>query len=93
MFYASGWCLRSSKTDGVQGETSPVSRDLKDGEVAEWILLDGVRSSSSSPYISHFNSVDVPDPCNMYQYILTQSIPRPNRSRCTPLRLTQTTLN
>lgn len=30
-------------TDGLQGETSLVSRERQEGEVAEWILLDGVQ--------------------------------------------------
>ncbi|TFK57281.1 sure-like protein [Heliocybe sulcata] len=31
-----------------QGETSPVSRQLKDGEVAEWILLDGTPATCAN---------------------------------------------
>lgn len=31
-----------------QGEISSVSRPLKDGEVGEWILLDGVGDNSSA---------------------------------------------
>lgn len=33
-----------SLLDGVEGETSDTPRQLKEQEIAEWILLDGVRS-------------------------------------------------
>ena len=33
--------------DGVEGETSDTPRPLKTREIAEWILLDGVRVLSS----------------------------------------------
>ncbi|KAL4080853.1 sure-like protein [Scleroderma citrinum] len=37
-----------TEPDGVQGETSPIPRDLKDGEVAEWILLDGTPATCTN---------------------------------------------
>jgi hypothetical protein len=43
--------LLLSATDGL-GESSEVSRPLKEGEVAEWILLDGVRSSLTIDHIA-----------------------------------------
>ncbi|KAJ6604674.1 survival protein sure-like phosphatase/nucleotidase [Mycena vulgaris] len=33
---------------GLTGETSPTSRPLKDGEVAEWILLDGTPATCAN---------------------------------------------
>ncbi|KAJ7103509.1 survival protein sure-like phosphatase/nucleotidase [Mycena belliarum] len=37
-----------TKPDGLSGETSPISRPLKDGEVAEWILLDGTPATCAN---------------------------------------------
>ncbi|KAJ7492595.1 survival protein sure-like phosphatase/nucleotidase [Mycena latifolia] len=37
-----------TKPDGLTGETSPTSRPLKDGEVAEWILLDGTPATCAN---------------------------------------------
>jgi hypothetical protein len=37
-----------SRTDGM-GELSENARLLQDGEVAEWILLDGVRLARHNP--------------------------------------------
>ncbi|KAJ7706154.1 survival protein sure-like phosphatase/nucleotidase [Mycena rosella] len=34
--------------DGLTGEISPTSRPLKDGEVAEWILLDGTPATCAN---------------------------------------------
>ncbi|KAJ6519843.1 survival protein sure-like phosphatase/nucleotidase [Mycena sanguinolenta] len=34
--------------DGLTGETSPTSRPLKDGEVGEWILLDGTPATCAN---------------------------------------------
>ena len=35
-------CGGGRTIDGLEGETSDISRPLKSGEDAEWILLDGV---------------------------------------------------
>jgi tubulin---tyrosine ligase len=39
-------CVNSSAATDGTGESSPTSRPLKEGEVGEWILLNGVRECS-----------------------------------------------
>ncbi|KAH7883607.1 sure-like protein [Phlebopus sp. FC_14] len=34
--------------DGVRGETSPLPRDIRDNELAEWILLDGTPATCAN---------------------------------------------
>ena len=47
--------LVTCNTDGVEGETSDSPRALKEGETAEWVLLDGVISHlfATTAHYSH----------------------------------------
>lgn len=83
-------CLSSSEPHGL-GETSTTSRPLKDGEVAEWILLDGVsrlwkieggKTQSSSrllgppPVVLPFFFYLLSDTCHMLKCCIVQLVPR-----------------
>lgn len=65
--------------DGA-GETSEQSRPLRDGEIAEWILLDGVAIC----YLRKTSEVKVIiplDPSNVREHSPPQPLPRGHRSR------------
>ncbi|KAF7347813.1 Sure-like protein [Mycena venus] len=47
-FYPTGPVSNINIPDGLTGETSETSRPLKDGEVAEWILLDGTPATCAN---------------------------------------------
>lgn len=70
-------------TDGVDGETSDSPRSLKEGETAEWVLLDGVIGHSLRVvlYVYYANMhfiVIFPDTGYLREYCITQPISRRN---------------
>ncbi|KAG8219839.1 sure-like protein [Butyriboletus roseoflavus] len=63
--HVSGFATHRS-LDGVEGETSDTPRQLKEHEIAEWILLDGVRSPvilSCNHQLTSRNDLKTPATC------------------------------
>ena len=61
--------------DGL-GETSDVPRPLREGEVAEWILLDGVIIASSMWNPAPQSCLLRADASDMHKHRTSQPLPR-----------------
>lgn len=76
----------NTRTEPLKSQTSDVSRPLEEGELGEWVLLDGVSVPTPCVLIaaafSCFRLILVVfgiDTCNLRKHRTPQSLPRTNR--------------